>query len=265
MDTNLTVDLHLAHPGLEHVRVLLTGRAMHANGDLETAFFDTATDIRRHAPGRALADVLRQVCERPDTQAVVLIRNPRLVLDPGLAGRLADGLHQAGPMGTWGLAAAGGMGLGDRRHMALYASATPGIPLPQGTQPLVDPMPDITLLNAAHVRAQLADGLLPDDAALELVLTVEGYLAGLPSIFVPALSAGVDGHLLARDLRRLTAALHVRFAERLPGQTIATLSGPVALPPAAQPSGAHTYPMLHLEDAIADSVAGRTHPPASAS
>ncbi|MEM0989975.1 MAG: hypothetical protein AAGK00_13940 [Pseudomonadota bacterium] len=225
-----TVDFDIECPGLEQTRVLIVGREISVNGDLETSFFEKATGFRRHLPGLKLAEALFAAASRPGTETVVVVRNPDLVLDDRLPARLAEALADAGPNKTWSIAAAGGLGLSDSRHLALYSSECPAIPLPGSIRPLVDPMPDLYLVNAALVRTHLKASNYPDDAALELTLTIEGYLEGLPALFLPRLSGGIDGALLTRDLIKLSDSIATRFVDRLGGQSIPTLSGNIDMP-----------------------------------
>ncbi|MEM7743250.1 MAG: glycosyltransferase family A protein [Pseudomonadota bacterium] len=228
-----TYDLRLDRPELAGLRLVLCNRSLRSNGDLESAFLQDVTDLNTHAPSCLVAEALRRAAQRPGTDAVAVIRNPDLVLDPDLPDRLAESLQHLADVGPWALAAAGGLGLSDRRHLALYASLNPAIPLPGGPQPIIDPMPDLYLADAAFLREALSGNTLPENDAVETILTVEGYLAGRLSIFLPGLWAGIDGKHLARDIRCMGRGLTARFGERLAGQTIPTLSGAVEL--SAQP------------------------------
>lgn len=247
-------EFSLSGRGLDGVRFLLARDDLPVNGDVETAFFDGLSGLTRHdgaAFGPALLSALGH-----DAPVLCLIRNPALVLDPDLPERIAAACNTLPEAERWALAGAGGLGLGDRRHLALYASANPAIPVPEGPQPLIDVMPDLTLVNAPFARAMLERAPSLPDVALEPVLAAAGYLEDRVSIFLPGLSAGIDGDLLARDLTRLTDELTGMLGPLLPGQSIVTLSGPVTLPFAAT-----TAPSVRIADRITSVVARAARPP----
>ena len=175
---------------------------------------------------------------------VAVVRNPGLVLDAGLPDRIAAALETLPAPDTWSIAGAGGLGLHDRRHLAIYASASPAIPLGASMQPLLDVMPDLFIVNAAFARRTLAVPMAIPDAAFETTLVVEGYLDGRAALFLPGLTAGIDGTFLARDLDVLDRAVSDRFASRLPGHVVQTLAGDIKIragdtnapPPASDPT-----------------------------
>jgi len=63
------------------------------------------------------------------------------------------------------------------------------------------------------------------------VLAIQGYLDGRTAVFLPQLTAGIDGALHPRDLGKLRLDLRDWFAEDLPGQEIPTLMGQVRIEP----------------------------------
>jgi len=198
---------------------------LNINGDLESHFLGKLTDLRRHSPDTRFAGALGAVLADTSAGILVLVRNPALVLDAGLASRIAKAIDALPDPEHWSIAGAGGLGLDERRHLGLYATATPAIPDSTGPHPLLDVLPDLVLLNTAFCREVLENAPSLPDAALEPIVAVEGYLAGRISVFLPGLGAGIDGDLLARDIHRLSAELGRHFSGRLAGQTIATLSG----------------------------------------
>lgn len=222
-------EVRLDLPGLERVRFLIERPALSTNGDLESAFLDSATEILRHGSAQSLTHVLARTAARPDCDAIVMIRNPDLVLDADLPRRIRAGLDALSGLDKWAIAASGGLGLADARHLALYASQAPAIPSTCGPQPLLDPMPDLTLVNAAHAEAVLGGATACVDTGLETILALEGYLEGCVSVFLPRLTAGIAGELMGRDLNRLRRTLNGHLGARLPGQTIVTLTGEVRL------------------------------------
>ena len=222
-------------PGLAGAVVLVERPALREEeGDLESGFFAAVRDIRRHGRSGAGQLAMRLAAE-PETEVVVLVRNPALVLDPGLAGRIAAARTRLAALaGEWSLAAAGGLTPGGGRVSALYSGASPHMPLDPEPAPLVDALGDLCIVDAGWLRDLAARGCALDDGALETILVVQGCLEGRLALYAPELVAGVHGPLRARDPQDLRRALQNRFGEILPGERIATLAGPVAIeaPPA---------------------------------
>ena len=218
-------------PGLEGAAFLVERAALTASGDLETGFLAHAGQIERHRA--AVGHVAARIAAEPGTEALVLIRNPGLVLDGDLPARIAAARARlAGLAGRWSVAAAGGVTPAGECVSALYSSAAPHLPLHPALRPLADALPDLCLVDAAWLRALAARGPALPDTALETVLITEGYLDGRIALYAPELVAGVNGALCARDPLKLRAELGARFAAILPGEAIPTLAGPVTLEPA---------------------------------
>lgn len=218
-------DFSLLRHGLEKVRFLVQRPELPCNGDLESAFLEGMKSLHRYPVGASLAAALRDVSESSDM--IVVIRNADLVLDSDLPMRIASTIARAKSLGDWALAGAGGLGVMDQRHLALYASEEPAIPENAGLQPLIDLMPDIYVVNASYVRTLDREFFSRLDQALEPALAVQGYLDGVVSIFSPELTAGINGGLLTRDFVQLSTELSQRFSGKLVEHSINTLSGPV--------------------------------------
>ncbi|MEM1299325.1 MAG: hypothetical protein AAGH68_08580, partial [Pseudomonadota bacterium] len=222
-------ELVLACPGLEYVRFLICRPALSANGDIESAILNDLVECHRHPAGTPLSRIVAKVSARPGCEVVVLIRNANLVLDKDVPRRVLAALDQLPPTGTWSIAASGGLGLDETRYLALYASKNPAIPSQTGPRPLLDPMPDMTLIAATHAHKVLDGASTKLDTALETVLAVEGYLHGRVSVFAPRLVAGINGDLMGRDLNTLRREIRAHFGLRLAGQSIPTLTGLIEL------------------------------------
>ena len=251
-------DFVLDRQGLKGVRFLICRDELPSNGGLESGFLEGISNLRRHPAGTPVSTVLFELADT--AQHVVVIRNPQLVLDGDLPNRIAKAIGGLGGIGGWALAGAGGLGLNDRRHIALYASAHPAIPENAGLQPLIDLMPDFYVVNAGFLRNLPEDAFARTDTALELALAVQGYLDGHVSVFAPGLTAAIDGDLLARDFERLTGEISGVFAGHLRGQTLASLAGPIRLEHGTAPdapSGADQ----DLGAAIAGCIASRSEAP----
>lgn len=224
-------------PGLDRTLFLVERPALDARGDLETGFLDHAGPISRHrgAGFGALAARLATGTAgdaAAELDMLAVIRNPALVLDPGLPGRIAAALGTLAPLaGRWSIAAAGGLTPAGARVCALYSSATPFLPTPGAPKPLLDPLPDLYLSDAAWLRRLAATGPTLPDSGFEIALAIQGYLEGRIAVFLPGLTAGIDGALRPRDLVKLRLDLGDRFAAELPGQEIPTLMGPVRIEP----------------------------------
>lgn len=219
-------DFSLQRQGLEDVRFVVCRNELPPDGDLEAAFFAELADLHRHPSGAPFSDILVRLAETSETLAV--IRNPRLVLDADLPRRIMKALESLDGIGDWALAGACGLELNDRHNMALYASACPAIPEYAGLQPVVDVMPDFYLINAGFIRRQ-SPPLTTSDTALELTLVTQGYLDNHVSVFAPDLAAAIDGDLIPRAFGHLADGTDRAFSDRLGGQTISSLSGPIIL------------------------------------
>lgn len=228
-------DFSLERQGLEGVQFLICRDELPCNGDLESAFLDGLSNVRRHPAGIPFATVLFELVRT--SKHVIVIRNPQLVLDADLPRRIATTIASLDGIGDWALAGAGGLGLNNRRHMALYASAQPAIPEYAGLQPVIDLMPDLYLVNAEYARELSASSVSQTDTALELALVVQGYLDGHVSVFAPDLTAAIDGDLLARDFEHMTGEIQHVFGSQLDEQTIKCLIGPICLEPLSNPAG----------------------------
>ncbi|HUF86330.1 MAG TPA: glycosyltransferase [Thermohalobaculum sp.] len=249
----MLVSFRIDAPGLEGAAFLVERTALDASGDLESGFFAGAGRIERHR-GNAAGALAARLAAAPGIEAVVLIRNPGLVLDEGLPARIAAARARLAPLaGRWSLAAAAGLTVAGGRVSALYASATPHLPLDPHPNPLHDALPDLTLVDAAWLSGLAGGGRTLPDTALEPLLIAEGYRHGRVALYLPELVASVHGGLRARDPARLGHELGQWFGDSLPGEVFATLSGPVAIAPAAggpgSPNGAGEQPREALQEA----------------
>lgn len=218
----------LEQPGLSNVRFLVERETLPCAGDIESAFLDGLHDLDRHPEGAEVGAVLGGLAAQ-GCETVAIVRNPDLVLDAGLPGRIAKALECAPADDRWSIIGSGGLGLNDRRVLALYASQCPGLPSAAGPCPLVDVMPDLFLVNGSFLASDLLDIEL-HSTTLETVIAIEGYLAGRAALFAPCMSAGIDGNLKSRDIALVTDQLTEQYGDRLAGQTIQTLCGNIELP-----------------------------------
>ncbi|MEM7188119.1 MAG: glycosyltransferase [Pseudomonadota bacterium] len=220
-------DFRLSGQGLDNIHFLFVRDRLPQNGDLESAFFEGLSALRRHPPRLDIGVVLRRVLGTSDAEIIVIVQNPALVLDQSFRARLLTAIAKLPDGDSWSIAGAGGLAPGGQRHLALYASQNPAIPEAGGQKPLVDVLPDLCIVNAAFAQEVLEKSTTAITDALEPILATEGYLAGRTARFVPQLAAGINGDLKPRDLDRLTKELGAHFADRLPGVTLSTLSGDV--------------------------------------
>ncbi len=219
-------------PGLDGAVFLVERATLPAAGDLEAAFLAEAGQIERHRG--AVGHVAVRLAAEPGTEVLVLVRNSGLVLDERLAARIAAARSRLCALsGRWSLAAAGGLTPTGERVSALYASASPHLPLHPAPRPLVDPLPDLCLVDAAWLAERAARAPALPDTAFETILVTEGYLDRRVALYAPELVGGIDGSLRARDPLRLRAELQDRFAPTIPGEDIPTLTGPISIDPAA--------------------------------
>jgi hypothetical protein len=221
-------------PGLERTVFLFERTSLDASGDLETGFLDRAGPLTRHRGG-SFGHLAAALADRDDVEVLALSRNPDLVLDPGLPGRIAEAVAMLAPLqGRWSVAAAGGLTASGGRVCALYSSETPFIPIHPSPQPLTDPLPDLYLVDAAWLRDLLDRSRVMPQSGFESVLVTQGYLDGRVALYAPALVAGIDGGLRPRDLAKLRLDLQDWFAGSLAGAEVPTLMGPVPIEPPAE-------------------------------
>jgi hypothetical protein len=240
-------------PGLAGITFIIERPMLESSGGPESAFLEAAGPVARH-PG-SLGRTLQRLAAERGTRILAVIRNAKLVLDEGLAARIAAARERLDALeGRWSVAAAGGLAAGGGVVSALYSSATPHLPLHPDPAPLVDLLPDLWLADAAWLRAVGADAPLPE-AALETALVTEGYLEGRAALYLPELVAGIDGGLRPREPLAERQALAQHFAGRLAGEDIATLAGPAAIPPggeAASGAGLLAEAVEHTIAALCD-------------
>ena len=223
------VSFRLDAPGLTGARFLVERDRLTASGDLETAFFDRAGALRRHHDAPAGRIVVALAAD-PQAEMVVVVRNPRLVLDADLPNRIAAALERLAPInGAWAVAGAGGLTPAGGRVCALYSAETPFLPSVPSPKPLTDPMPDLWIADAGYLRGLTRQGRALPVTGLEAALALQGYLDGRVSVFVPELVAGIDGPLRSRDPVRLTCALRDWFDGAVEEASVETLLGPVTL------------------------------------
>ncbi|MEL7152494.1 MAG: glycosyltransferase [Pseudomonadota bacterium] len=252
------ITFRLEQHGLADIRFVLRRDTLPCNGDLESAALDGITDVARHAGSTPLGHLLKHLAA--SARAVVVIRNPNLVLDAGLSDAVLATLDALSAVGDWALAGPGGLGVNDRRHIALYASQSPALPEQSGFQPLIDLMPDLYVVNAEYLRLLEDDFLNGLDQAFEPALAVRGYLDGRVSVFAPMLCSGINGDLMTRDHGKVIAELHAALSDRLHGQTIETLSGPVRLGDSADCAG-NADSTTSLQGAMIAEIAARSDKP----
>lgn len=223
-------DFGLSSDAMSGVRFVVYRDGLNSNGDVESGILEGVVRLRRHDPAKPAGAVLRLVMEDPGVHAVVLIRNPNIVLDQNLPDRISRTIAQLPPIDQWSVVGAGGLGISDRRHLAIYASDTPAIPECSGPQPVLDVMPDIYVINAGFARLVLKNCQTMPETALEPILVSEGYLQNRCAIFSPCLTVGINGSLMARDINALRREIDDHFGHVLDGQSIETLAGSVTTP-----------------------------------
>jgi len=220
-------DFGLSSDALTGVRFLVYRDGLSSNGDVESDILQGVVRLRRHDPVKRVGDVLNLVLKDPSIRSIVLIRNSAVVLDHNLPDRIARTLAELPTDDQWSVVGSGGLGSSERRHLAIYASNTPAIPDCSGQQPVLDVMPDIYLINAEFARPVLANCQSMPETALEPILACEGYLQNRCAIFSPALTVGIDGSLMARDINALRREINDHFGHFLEDQLIETLAGPI--------------------------------------
>ncbi len=250
------------HPGLERTAFLIERPGLDACGDCESAFLSIAHAIERH-PRADFGTIAARLAADPETEAVAAIRNPALVLDDGLAGRIAAGLAGLAPLaGRWSVAAAGGLTPSGERVSALYSASQPFLPCHGAPRPLTDAMPDLFLADAGWLRQLCTSGGFLPDTGFESAVIALGYLGGRVALYAPALVAGINGPLRARDAAKIGPELQDRLGDTLPGQEVPTLTGPVALAAAPRVTGRPRcgVPGTELAEEVARTVAGHCDP-----
>jgi len=231
----LHYSFRLSHPDLEGTVILVERHRHDASGDLESGFLFGVEALRRHHSGAWFGAMLADLAEQPDTRHIIAIRNPDLVLDDGLAGRIAEATGRLAAMPLhWSIAAARGLEPDEARNAALYSAKSPFIPWQSEPRPLIDPLPDLTIFDPAYLSRLTKEHRMLPNPATETVLAVQGYLDGRIALFLPELSAGVNGALRPRDMVELQRELTDWFAEQFGGQRIRTLMGPVEISPQRQ-------------------------------
>jgi hypothetical protein len=238
------VDFVLDLPGFGTLHFLVCRHFDGRNLDHDLGDLSHLRSMRRHPSGGPFFRAFRETVFETEADRLVVIRNPDLVLEDTVVARLVAELDLLPDDEQWALAAAGGLGIHDRRYLSLYASAAPAIPDRCAPKPLIDILPDFYLVNISFAQTCLDRPWRACDAALECSLALEGYLEGRISLFLPGLTAGVDGHLLSRDISAAKAELENQFSDRFPGETLKTMQSEVTLQPLTGLSAPPTCPDL---------------------
>ncbi len=227
-------DFSLSSDALMDVRFLANRNGLTSNGDIESGILQGVVSLKRHPPAKKVGDVLNSVMKDNSIRAVVLIRNPDVVLDKNLPDRVARALDQLPADERWSVVGSGGLGPSEKRHLAIYASNAPAIPDCSGPQPVLDVMPDFYIINASFARPVIANCQVIPETALEPILVSEGYLQNRCAIFSPSLTVGIDGSLMARDIGSLRSEICDHFGSTLADQPVETLSGSIKVPPCSK-------------------------------
>jgi len=218
-------------PRLQNIVFVILRDTFQNNGNVESDFLSETQIIHRTFSSARVADVLNLAVSGPNVSAVVVIRNRSLVLDYALFERVQETLDLTVPFeDQWAICAAGGKGQNGERYNALYSGLAPSLPISLQMRPITDALPDLYIAQAEHLRRVLDENEAHLDISLEPVLILEGYLKNKISLFCPTLSAGINGHYMARDIIKLENELCARFEDVLPGAEIKTLSGSIAIP-----------------------------------
>ena len=214
----------------ESVYCLVDRAGLNPDSGLESGFLARASRFKSHEEGNNFAFVLKRVLNEPGITHLLISKNRRLVLDDSLLERLSAAVATLNDYGDgWALASAGGLGLRDERYCALYSSATPFILFNRDIHPIIDAMVDLYLVNADALRDYMASDTPSLGAFFEIGLILHGYKMGRVSLFVPVLSAGVDGPFTSRDLDIMSAEAAKRFPAEPATIIVRTLSGPITI------------------------------------
>lgn len=90
-------------------------------------------------------------------------------------------------------------------------------------------MVDLYLVHADALRDYMASDASSLGALFEVGLILHGYRTGRVSLFLPALSAGVDGPFTPRDLDAMSAEAVKCFPAEVATVAIRTLAGPITI------------------------------------
>jgi len=212
------------------VYCLVDRAGLNPDNGLESGFLARASRFKSHGEGNDLTFALKRLLNEPGITHLVISKNRRLVLDDGLLERLSAAIVTLDDYGDgWALASAGGLGLREERYCALYSSATPFILFNRDIQPIVDTMLDLFLVHADALRSYMASDAASLGAFFEIGLILHGYKMGRVSLFLPVLSAGVDGPFTPRDLDKMSAEAAKCFPAEPATIIVRTLSGPITI------------------------------------
>jgi len=209
------------------------------NGDVESAFLEKTRLVSQHSSETRLGTILDHL-RTHGAEVIVVIRNGALVLDKHLFARIEETLSLLEKFNKrWALAGAGGLSPTGVRYCSMYSSAEPFLPMGSTVRPIVDIFPDLYLINVSYLAHLPTEHLRELDVALETFAVSNGYVNGWISLYVPTLSAGINGHFLRRDYNRFSVELQEKLNGILPGAHIDTLTGVIPVPDFSSEGGAN--------------------------
>ncbi|PSS59505.1 hypothetical protein C6558_37880 [Ensifer sp. NM-2] len=164
--------------------------------------FGGVADVRKWKGGNFL-QVARLLATDFGAGAIVVARNPNVVIDENLFQRISDTLAVVTAVtDKWALISGAGLGNRNDRQCVYYSSAEPFLPFGRYIRPIVDSLPDFYILNASFLKLFLEAVETPDLEFIETGIILAGYFHGYVSVYAPTLSAAINGPFLSRELRR---------------------------------------------------------------
>lgn len=187
--------------------------------------------VARASGPRAFWVMLFRALEDETTSAVAVSLNGNCVFDDELPERLEQACVRASAVAKWAVLAATGIGQYGSVYSVVYPSAAPRLFHATMPRPILDCGLELFVLDAAFLRAQLAQR--PDvdmpPAHFPQWCILNGYLNGRLSMFRPELAIGVNGRECGRDILKLATTLQHAFGDHFPDEAVPSLMGNIRI------------------------------------
>lgn len=169
--------------------------------------------------------VLARALDETAAALIFVTGNPDVLIDPEFADRMIAAAAAAPPAEQLAVISGRGVDRWGNGYCALYASLDPQLPFCRQDVAVMDSASDFFAISRPHLEALLDSGVEAPLASLAGLAVLTGYLDGRLSYFSPHLAAGINGHLLTRDVPDHARQVQDAVAARTVSVSLPSLDG----------------------------------------